>query len=163
MKSQPFLRDHNEFTISFKIWLWIHFLWIHYLLHYEFFLFRDLIHYQFPYCLWVHYLFRELTMNWLSFSRIHYGLAILFEIWLWIDFQIINSTINSLSLPPIHGELTIFSQIHNEFDYKFTIKFRIWLGIHYLFREFISIRRFSRFYVDLQCISCLLYQWTMGQ
>ena len=51
------------------------FFWIHFLLHYEFFLFRDLIHYQFPNCLWVHYLFRELTMNWISFS-IHYWLTI---------------------------------------------------------------------------------------
>jgi len=184
-----FSRIHSKFTICSTNSLWIlnilskstmnslslsrfdfeftffefTFFWIHFLLHYEFFLFRDLIPYKFPNCSWVHYLFRELTMNWLSFSRIHYGLTILFEIWLWIHYQIINSTINSLSLLSIHGEFTIFSQIRYEFDYEFTIKFLIWLWIHYLFREFtikiLSLSRFdidfSFFFVDLQCNSNL--------
>jgi len=87
-------------------------------------------------CLWVYYLFRVLTMNWLSFSRIHYGLTIIFEIWLWIHYQIINSTISSLSLT-----------YSRRINYLFANSLWISLWIHYWFPDLtlnsLSILRFD--------------------
>jgi len=111
MKLLPFLRDHNEFTISFKIWLWIHFLWIHFLLN------------SLSSSLWILLIsrFNSLSISWLFMSQLSiswtdYELTIFLanSLWTrnlirdmamdWLSNNIYN--INSLSLSPIHGELT---------------------------------------------------------
>ena len=87
--------------------------------------------------LWIHYWFREFTLNSLSYSRNQYKITIFFAISLWIysifriQYLFCEFTLNPRS----------FSN-HYDFDmkslwnhYAFTIFFTFSLRIHHLFRE----------------------------
>ena len=54
----------------------------------------------------------------------------------------------------------MFSQIHYEFDHEFTIKFLIWLWIHYLFCD---LTMNSRLFALSTFFSFLKYLWTHYQ
>ena len=69
---------------------------------------------------WFHYLFREFTMNLLSFSRIYYGSTIFF--------------VNSLSFLRIYIGLTIFLRIPYTMNSLFFFANQLW--IDFVFKEF---------------------------
>ena len=115
---------HYGFIVFSANSLWIRYLfanslWIHHL-------FADSlrIYYQ---LLWIHYLFHELTIDSLSFSRKHYQFIIFVVNKLWIHFHFVNSpliyylfrenTIDSLS----HYKLTIDSLSFSPNYYSCTI------------------------------------------
>ena len=70
--------------------------------------------------IWIHYMLRDLSLNWLSYSRNHYEYTIFCEI-----------NMNSLSVSLNHLK-SIFLLNH----YKITICLAISLWKHYLLREF---------------------------
>ena len=98
-------RFHYEFTICFAISLWIHYL------------FREFtLNPLFPAnSLWIHYLLCEFTMNSKSFSRLYFKFIILIENTLWTSYFLPAFTMNSLSFSGIYYEFTICFANFNEF------------------------------------------------
>ena len=81
--------------------------------------------------LWINLVFREVTMNSLSFSRKYHEFNICFVIALWIHYLFRDSTMNWLSVPGIHYLLRLYTM--NSLSLFVS-------RIHYLFREFHLLR-----------------------
>jgi len=94
------------------------------------------IHFQFTVFItkptMIHYLFGEITNDWLTFSWIHYGFPIFFASSLRIHNLFCELTSNSLSI----REFTFNSLSFFANSLKFTILFANLLQILYFFREF---------------------------
>ena len=67
--------------------------------------------------LWIHYLFREVTMNWLSLSRIKYKYTFFFASPIWIHY-----TQCSLKLRPVKLLFVIFGRL----SYSFFANLMVW-------------------------------------
>ena len=135
MNSLSSLWNHFEFTFMYanlSLFLRIHYLLHEFTMDYLFCEFRiDLLSSSWRYSeftinfanlLWIHYLFRQLTMYWLYFALNHYELTIFFH----------ENTVDPLSMSCIHNFLCKFT-INPRNDYKFTIFFvkSLWIHIHF--------------------------------
>ena len=80
----------------------------------------------------IHYPFRGITMNLLSFSLNHCEYTNCFPILLCIHYLFREFTLNPLSFSQIHYETLSFSEIH--YLFREWTKNSLW--IHYLFRDF---------------------------
>ena len=97
---------HYKFTVFIAIWRWIHFLFANSLL----------IDIEFTISSRIHYLFRELTINSLSFREFS-------MIWLWIHYLFANSLWFDYEFTifwRIHSDLTMNPLSFSRFDYEFT-------------------------------------------
>ena len=83
----------------------------------------------------IHYLFREFTLDLLSFTRNHGEFTIIFTLSMWIQYLLCDFTPNQLSISRFHYELTLSSLSVSRISYKFTICFAILLWIHHRFCE----------------------------
>ena len=111
--------------------------WIHF--EYTFFFanslfFRDVIGNSSSFLI-IHHLFREFTLNPLSFLRNHDEFTNLFTLSLWIHYPLRDFTMNQLSISWFH--------------YEFTVYFAISLWIYFIFWEFsLSSQSASRIYYE---------------
>ena len=105
--------------------------------------------------LWIHSLFRDVTMNLLSISRINYKLAICFvislsstkiyfgfTIFLRIRYEFTIYLADSLWIHLVFREVTMNSLSFSRKYHEFNICFVIALWIHYLFREYTLVSLF---------------------
>ena len=125
-----FSRNNYEFTVYFANSLWIH--------AFSFTLFR----------------YYEKTMDTLLISQIHFKFTILYPKSLWLHYLRPEINLNSLSASPNNLKSSLFRRNHYDFTtflenhYKPAICFRIFLWIHYLFRDFtLNSLSFSRIHL----------------
>ena len=119
------LRIHNIFPKVTMKSLWIHYLFREFTVNSLFF--REFI--------WTHYLFQEFTMNLHSFSCNHYEFCVCFAKSLWIHYFFQETTMNSMS---------IFSRIHvNSLSFSLIVREHTFDSLSFLPVNF----EFTKFFV----------------
>ena len=98
----------------------------------------------FAYSFWIHYVFRNITMNSISSSLFHHDFIIFFENSLWIHYLLHDFTINFPWIYFRFRRITMTLLSASRFYYEFTILFPKSLWIHYFFTKSIWIHYLFR-------------------